>query len=156
MDIVAGAPDPPLHVFRTRVWFDELDKVGVLHNARYAVHAERALTSWFESQPDLDQSEDAHHLVKGYEIEFRVPVVAAGELDVELRVAKLGTTSCAYGFRFVAVAGGAAGATGADGADGSQRTVYAAGTRTIVKIVRTDGVMRPAPWSVAFRRVHGH
>ena len=142
MDTVAGASDLPLHVFRTRVWFDELDKVGVLHNARYAVHAERAVASWFESVPELDHSEDAHHLVKGYEIEFRAPVVDPGELDVELRVAKLGTTSCAYEFRFVGAA-----------ADGPP-TVYAVGKRTIVKYVLADGVMRPAPWSAAFRRIH--
>ena len=63
-DLEAGGTEPPLHVFRTRVWFDELDKVGVLHNARYAVHAERALSTWYESRPELIDGPDMCHLVK--------------------------------------------------------------------------------------------
>jgi acyl-CoA thioester hydrolase len=133
--VEGGAPEPPLHVFRTRIWFDELDKVGVLHNARYAVHAERALAGWYEQRPELAASGDGRHLVKAYEIEFLVPVAATGELDVELRVAKLGTTSCAYEFRFV-------------GLDG---VVHAIGRRTVVK---TGADLRPEPWSEDFRRVH--
>ncbi|GAA2026443.1 hotdog domain-containing protein [Catenulispora yoronensis] len=130
-----GAPEPPLHIFRTRIWFDELDKVGVLHNARYAVHAERALTSWYDSRPELAASGDGRHLVKAYEIEFLVPVAVTGELDVELRVAKLGTTSCAYEFRFVGAGG----------------VVHAVGRRTIVK---TGADLRPEPWSAVFRQTH--
>lgn len=133
--VEGGAPEPPLHVFRTRIWFDELDKVGVLHNARYAVHAERALTSWYEYRPELTADGDGRHLVKAYAVEFLAPVTATGELDVELRVAKLGTTSCAYEFRFV-------------GLDG---VVHAVGHRTVVKV---GADLRPAPWSEVFRRVH--
>src|SRR3954470_18958556 len=132
--VEGGAPEPPLHVFRTRIWFDELDKVGVLHNARYAVHAERALTSWYEHRPELAAGGDGRHLVKAYDIEFLAPVAATGELDVELRVAKLGTTSCAYKFRFV-------------GLDG---VVHAVGHRTVVKV---GADLRPEPWSETFRRV---
>ena len=102
-DLEAGGTEPPLHVFRTRIWFDELDKVGVLHNARYAVHAERALSTWSESRPELIDGPDMRHLVKAYEVEFRVPVAEVGELDVELRVVKIGTTSC--GPAMVAISG---------------------------------------------------
>lgn len=84
-DLEAGGTEPPLHVFGTRVWFDELDKVG--------------------------------------------------ELDVELRVVKIGTTSCVYEFRFV----------------GDGGVVHAVGRRTIV---RTGPDRRPVPWSEEFRRVH--
>lgn len=132
----AAVPDPPLFVLRTRVWFDELDLVGVLHNARYAVHAERATTAWFESRPELADRPDYVHLVKAYEIEFRAPIAGQGEFDVELRVAKLGRTSCTYGFRIV-------------GLDG---TVHAVGTRTIVRVGRDR---RPVAWDAGFRRVHG-
>ena len=134
-DLEAGGTEPPLHVFRTRVWFDELDKVGVLHNARYAVHAERALSTWYESRPELIDGPDMRHLVKAYEIEFRVPVAQVGELDVELRVAKIGTTSCVYEFRFV----------------GDGGVVHAIGRRTIVRVGPDK---RPVPWSEDFRRIH--
>jgi hypothetical protein len=33
--------DAPLYVHRSTVWFDELDVVGLLHNAGYAIHVER-------------------------------------------------------------------------------------------------------------------
>jgi acyl-CoA thioester hydrolase len=132
----AAVPDPPLFVLRTRVWFDELDLVGVLHNARYAVHAERATTAWFDSRPELRDSPGHFHLVKAYEIEFRAPIAGQGEYDVELRVAKLGRTSCTYGFRIV-------------GLDG---TVHAVGARTIVRVDRDK---RPAAWDPGFRRIHG-
>lgn len=134
-EVEAGGTEPPLHVFRTRVWFDELDKVGVLHNSRYAVHAERALSTWYESRPALIDGPDMRHLVKAYEVEFRVPVAKVGELDVELRVVKIGTTSCVYEFRFVGDAG----------------VVHAIGRRTIV---RTGPDHRPVPWSEEFRRIH--
>lgn len=74
--------------------------------------------------------------MKAYDIDFRAPITGSGDIDVELRVAKLGTTSCAYEFRLVGVGG----------------VVHALGHRTIVKI---DGAMRPAGWSDAFRRAHG-
>lgn len=138
-DLEAGGIEPPLHIFRTRVWFDELDKVGVLHNARYAIHAERALTAWYESVPELIEGPDMRHLVKAYEIEFRVPVAAVGELDVEVRVVKVGTTSCVYEFRFVS------------DEDGDGKVVHAIGRRTIV---RTGPDRRPTPWSEDFRRIH--
>lgn len=131
-----AVPDPPLFVLRTRVWFDELDLVGVLHNARYAVHAERATTAWFDSRPELADSPDHFHLVKAYEVEFRAPIADQGEYDVELRVAKLGRTSCTYGFRIVGIDG----------------TVYAVGTRTIVRVDRDK---RPVAWDAGFRRIHG-
>jgi acyl-CoA thioester hydrolase len=35
----------PLYVHREIIWFDELDMLGVMHNARYAIHVERAMTS---------------------------------------------------------------------------------------------------------------
>jgi acyl-CoA thioester hydrolase len=127
--------DPPLFVLRSRVWFDELDLVGVLHNARYAVHAERAMAAWFDSRSDLDGSPDHRQLVKAYAVEFHAPIAGPIEFDVELRVAKLGRTSCVFDFRFV-------------GLDG---TVYATGTRTIVRI---DDAKRPAAWTEAFRRIH--
>jgi acyl-CoA thioesterase FadM len=99
------------------------------------VHAERALTSWYESRLELIGGPDMRQLVKAYDVEFRVPVAAVGELDVELRVAKLGTTSCAYEFRFV----------------GDGGVVHAIGKRTVV---RTGPDLRPVPWSEGFRQIH--
>ena len=63
------SPGKALYVLRSTVWFDELDMVGVLHNARYAIHVERAMTALYHSLTGLDPS-DSYVVVKHYEIEF--------------------------------------------------------------------------------------
>lgn len=127
----------PLYVLRSTVWFDELDMVGVLHNARYAIHVERAMTAWYHSLTGLDPSDD-HVVVKHYEIEFLRPFTCErGELIVEVGLGRLGNTSATYTFRCMSEA--------ADGAE----IEHARGSRTIVKVTRGD--LRPAPWSDSLR-----
>lgn len=91
--------DRPAYVHRSTIWFDELDMVGVLHNARYAIHVERALTAWYKSLRDVDPS-DALVVVKHYDIEFVAPFTQErGELAVELTLQHLGNTSMVWSFR---------------------------------------------------------
>ncbi len=131
----------PLYVHRSTVWFDELDMLGVLHNARYAIHVERAMTAWYHSLTGVDPS-DGHNVVKHYEIEFLRPFTRErGELAVEVRLERLGNTSAVYAFRCVS-----------EVAD-SVQFEHARGTRTIVKV--TPGDLRPAPWSEGFRAQAG-
>ena len=126
----------PLYVLRSTVWFDELDMVGVLHNARYAIHVERAMTSWYHSL-GLDPSDD-HVVVKHYEIEFLHPFTReGGELIVEVGLGRLGNTSATYTFRCLSEA-----------EDGTE-IEHARGVRTIVKVTRGD--LRPTPWSDSLR-----
>lgn len=139
--------DKPLYVHRSTVWFDELDMVGVLHNARYAIHVERAMTSWYHSLTGVDPA-DAYNVVKHYEIEFLRPFTRErGELVVEVWLERLGNTSAVYAFRCVSAA-----QEGAKIEDGAE-IEHARGTRTIVKV--TPGELRPAPWSEAFRALIG-
>jgi acyl-CoA thioester hydrolase len=129
----------PLYVYRSTIWFDELDKLGVLHNARYAIHVERASTAWHFSLPGRDPSDD-NVVVKHYEIEFLQPFVRErGELIVEVGLGRLGNTSAVYTFRCVSEA-----------ADGTE-VEHARGSRTIVKV--SEGDLRPAPWSDGLRAV---
>jgi acyl-CoA thioester hydrolase len=131
----------PLYVLRSTVWFDELDMVGVLHNARYAIHVERAMTAWYHSLTGLDPSDD-HVVVKHYEIEFLRPFTReGGELIVEVGLGRLGTTSATYTFRCLSEA-----------ADRTE-VEHARGSRTIVKV--THGDLRPAPWSDGLRALVG-
>ncbi|MGH6656593.1 MAG: acyl-CoA thioesterase [Actinocrinis sp.] len=130
-------PGKPLFVHRSTVWFDELDMVGVLHNARYAIHVERAMAVWFHSMPDVDPS-DAHTVVKNYEIEFISPFTRErGDLVVEIGCARVGNTSATYTFRCLS-----------EGENGEE-IVHARGNRTNVKVSRDD--LRPTPWSDSFR-----
>ena len=131
------SPDKPLYVLRSTVWFDELDMVGVLHNARYAIHVERAMTALYHSLTGLDPS-DSYVVVKHYEIEFLRPFTRErGELVVEIGLGRLGRTSAVYDFRCVS-----------EGEDGAE-IEHARGSRAIVKVSRGD--LRPTPWSDGLR-----
>lgn len=131
------AAGEPVYVHRTTVWFDELDLLGVLHNARYAIHVERAMTAYHHSLPGLDPA-DAHVVVKHYDIEFLRPFTRErGELAVEVGLRRIGRTSAAFTFRFLSEA-----------PDGSE-VEHARGSRTVVKV--SAGDLRPAPWSQRFR-----
>jgi acyl-CoA thioester hydrolase len=126
---------------RSTVWFDELDMVGVLHNARYAIHVERAMTVWFHALPDIEPA-DGFIVVKQYTIEFMRPFTTErGELIVEFGLDRLGTTSAAFSFRCVSFT-----------PDGDE-IEHARGTRTIVKV--TPGTLRPTPWSERYRALVG-
>jgi acyl-CoA thioester hydrolase len=129
----------PVYVHRSTVWFDELDMVGVLHNARYAIHVERAMTAWYHSALDLDPT-DSLIVVKHYEIEFLRPFTRVrGELVVEVSLVRLGVTSAVFEFRCLSAA-----------PDGSE-IEHARGTRAIVKV--SPGDLRPTPWSDRYREL---
>jgi acyl-CoA thioester hydrolase len=120
------------------VFFDELDVNGNLHNARFAVHVERAQSALFEQLgkgwTDLaDRDPDLRYVVRELHVEFLAPMTAPGPMLVELTAAKLGTTSATYLFRC---------------ADPAGDVTFAHGHRVIVKI---DQAGRPAPWSDWYR-----
>lgn len=132
----------PVYIHRSTVWFDELDMLGVLHNARYAIHVERAMTAWYHSLPGLDPTDD-YVVVKHYEIEFLRPFTRErGELVVEIGLGRLGNTSAVYTFRCLSEA-----------EDGTE-IEHARGSRTIVKV--TQGDLRPTPWTDSLRALVLH
>jgi acyl-CoA thioester hydrolase len=144
--VQATGPEPPsippcAFSYRSTVFFDELDPMQMLHNARYATHVERATTQLYVSQGfryerDVADNPDQHHAVRHFAIEFFAPVVGEAAMDVSLWVERLGQTSCVYGFA----------------CSGDQQQLHAAGTRTIVKL---DPVTwRPAGWTELFRDRH--
>lgn len=133
----------PLYVHRETIWFDELDMVGVLHNARYAIHVERAMTSWYHSLADLDPSDNLI-VVKQYDIEFVRPfTLERGELVVEISLERRGRTSAVFSFRCLSYP---------EGEDGPE-LLHARGIRAIVKV--SPGDLRPAPWSDRFLAYEG-
>lgn len=141
MSETGKAGGKPLYLHRSTVWFDELDMLGVLHNGRYAIHVERAMTAWYHSLTGLDPA-DGYVVVKHYEIEFLRPFTRErGELMVEVGLGRLGNTSAVYTFRCLS-----------EGPDGAE-IEHARGTRTIVKVTRDD--LRPAPWSDSLRAIVG-
>ncbi|SBT49272.1 acyl-CoA thioesterase [Micromonospora auratinigra] len=136
--------DPPVvefgHVEHVTVHFDDLDALGILHNARYAVLLERAVTPYWAERGHgfrgRDSSPDVFHAVREFTIRYRAPIAAVGPVAVHFWLEQLGTTSASYAFEFRSV-------------DGS--TVYAEGTRAVVRL--DPATLRPAPWSDAARAV---
>lgn len=137
------SPDDRGHfAHRSFVHFDELDPMHMLHNARLATHVERATIAFYASlgrrwERKVADNPDQFHVVRELRVEFLQPFVGTGEMQVELWVEKLGSTSCVYGFRCASVDG---------------RIVHARGRRAIVKL--DPETYRPLPWTAEFRDAH--
>ncbi|MFD5632229.1 acyl-CoA thioesterase [Streptomyces sp. NPDC127072] len=123
------------------VHFDDLDALGLLHNARYPVLVERAWTAlWTERgfgfEDDWAAAGDFCNAVKELRISYEAPVNRPGAYAVHLWLERLGTTGLTYGFRFCS---------------GDGTLTYAHGTRVLVRL--DAGTLRPTPWSDRFRAV---
>ena len=136
MTIVTEAPVVAYgDVVHMPVHFDDLDAMGVLHNSRYAVLVERAMTLWWSERGvsftgGRPTTPDAFNVVREYGITFHRPVRGTGEVSVHFWLERLGTSSADYRFRV----------TSTDGA-----TVYAEGRRVNVRL--DPATMRPEPWT---------
>jgi acyl-CoA thioester hydrolase len=129
------------HTTAVPVHFDDIDAMGIVHNARYALMLERALTAfWAERGHAITAkgptSSDVINAVREFTITYHRPIRGTGEVAVHFWLEKLGGTSAVIGFRFVS----------ADGA-----TLYADGHRVNVKL--DPATLRPAPWSDDAREI---
>lgn len=123
------------------VHFDDLDPVGVMHNARYAVFVERAISHFWAghgvgfinggpSTPDMVA------VVAEFSIKFLAPIRSTGQVDVHIWLDSMGESSAVWAFRFLSPTG---------------ETVFAEGKRVMVKIDGNTG--RPAPWTPEGRAI---
>lgn len=114
----------------------------MLHNARYALFVERAASAFYREttgggwEQGADATSDQFHVVRAFQIEYLAPFVGEGELCVELAVERIGATSCTFAFV----------CTSPD-----ERTVYARGTRVVVRI--DPETQQSAPWSEQSREL---
>ena len=102
-------------VYTSAVHFDELDALQMLHNARYAVHVERAIVAFYRMvsgvplgrpwQLNLTDNPDHLQVVREFQIDFLAPFRGTGELRIEIWVEQLGRTSCTYRFTCTSAAG---------------------------------------------------
>ncbi|MET8894534.1 acyl-CoA thioesterase [Streptomyces albogriseolus] len=141
--MTAEAPPAPAlsygRLIPVTVHFDDLDALGLLHNARYPLLVERAWAGLWQANGvtfdgDWAAAGDACNAVKELRLTYEAPVTRPGPYAVHLWLDRLGTTGLTYGFRFCS----------ADGA-----VTYARGSRVLVRLDATT--LRPAPWSEAFR-----
>jgi acyl-CoA thioester hydrolase len=129
------------HLEPVTVHFDDLDAMGVVHNARYAVLLERALTPYWAARGHSydggrPTSPDVFHAVREFTISYLAPIRGTGEIGVHFWLDQFGETSAAYGFRFLSLSG---------------EKVFARGRRAIVRL--DPATLRPTPWTDAARAV---
>jgi acyl-CoA thioester hydrolase len=88
------------------VHFEDLDAQGVVHNARYVLLLERALSAYWTRNgypwdPSSPQFVDVFFVVKEFSITYHAPITRPGPVSVRFWIDRLGTTSAVYGFRVV-------------------------------------------------------
>ncbi|MFI7441800.1 acyl-CoA thioesterase [Nonomuraea indica] len=88
------------------IHFDDLDAMGLLHNSRYSLLVERAISAYWAElgwsfDPAVSRFKDVFLAVREFKITYSVPIVGAGEVLVEFWIDKMGRTSGVYGFRVV-------------------------------------------------------
>lgn len=120
------------------IYFDDLDPLHVLHNARYLLLFERTLGAFWMDQGlgafgDSGRPEE-FHMVRHNEVEYLSPVRGVGKVRVRLWVERIGRSSLTFAFRLLA--------------DDSDH-LYARGRRTVVHV--DHATLRPAPWSDGMR-----
>ncbi|MFG1891849.1 acyl-CoA thioesterase [Micromonospora sp. NPDC049051] len=129
------------HVAHVTVHFDDLDAFGLLHNSRYAVLLERALTGYWADrgvsyQAGQRSAPDVFHAVREFTIAYQAPVTGTGPVAVHFWLDYFNNSSARYSYRFQSTDG---------------RTVHAEGQRSIVRI--DPATMRPAPWTDTARAI---
>lgn len=121
------------------VQFDDLDAMGMVHNAKYALLLERAMSAYWAREgwpydPSSPEFAKAAFAVKEFTISYRVPITRTGPVQVRFWLERLGGSSIVYGFHVLSV----------DGA-----VLHADGRRVQVRIDLATG--RPAPLSPELR-----
>lgn len=127
------------HFEPVRVYFDDLDAMGLLHNARYSLLVERAITAYWTRlgwSPDPARSRfpDVFLAVRESKVTYNTPIMGPGEPVVHFWLDRIGRTSGVYGFRVLSPDRG---------------TAYAEGYRVNVNL--DPQTLRPAPFSDGLR-----
>ncbi|MFS8199351.1 acyl-CoA thioesterase [Streptomyces sp. CWNU-52B] len=86
------------------VHFEDLDPTGVLHNSRYLLLVERAVTGFWLSQGwHYDSARSAFaesmQVVRTQTITYHQPIVEPGRIAVHFWVDRIGNTSYTYGYQ---------------------------------------------------------
>jgi|SRR5262245_57913760 len=126
------------------VHFDDLDPMGMVHNARYALLVERALATFWTHhghsfRNGRPSTADAFNVVKEFRISYHVPIRGTTDVVVHFWLEYLGSSCGVYNFRLLS-------------ADGT--TVFAEGRRVVIKL--DQETLRPSPWTRETRAVAEH
>jgi acyl-CoA thioester hydrolase len=94
------------HTQPVQVHFDDLDAMGLLHNSRYSLLVERAMSAfWLGKGWSLNPAEsaftDVFLVVKEFKVTYHAPIMGASTPLVDIWIERMGRTSVSYGFRVV-------------------------------------------------------
>ncbi len=122
-------------VNQQRVYWDQLDLLGVLHNGVYPVLFERARTAFWGSL-GITGYEDPHmdfpYYVVQNTVNYKQPITTEQDIAISVWIAKLGRTSLTFGHQI---------------RDEANQLV-AEGNTTIVRV--DSHSRQPIPWSNSF------
>ena len=129
------------HAMLLPVYFDDLDPLGMVHNARYALLVERALATFWKQRGHAFQegrpvTPDVFNVVKQFSISYRAPIRGTGDVLVHFWLGDIGRSCAVYYFRLLS-------------SDGT--TTYADGRRVVIKL--DQKTLRPSPWTPDARAV---
>jgi acyl-CoA thioester hydrolase len=132
---------PQGHLEPVFAHFDDLDAMGFVHNSRYAVFLEHALTAFWARQgftftDGAYSRPDVFLAVAEFAVSYRAPIRGIGEVGVHFWITRLTGSTAEYAFRVLSADGG---------------TVHAEGRRVHVRI--DPGTLRPTPWTPEFHTV---
>ncbi|GAA5058420.1 acyl-CoA thioester hydrolase [Thermocatellispora tengchongensis] len=121
------------HIEPVQIHFDDLDAMGVVHNSRYVLLLERALSAFWTRHgwpfdPAGPHFADIFFVVREFSITYTTPIISPGPVAVHFWLDHIGRSSLVYGFRVLSE---------------DHATVHAEGRRVQVKIDRTT--LQPTP-----------
>jgi acyl-CoA thioester hydrolase len=97
VDLAAQAP---LFVAPINVRWRDLDAFNHVNNANFLTYLEEARLQWLQQVPDWF-SEESMPVLAASELQYRQPIAWPASLHVELRCARLGTSSMTLAHRIV-------------------------------------------------------
>jgi acyl-CoA thioester hydrolase len=126
---------PPFrYVYRTRVGFDETDAQGIVYYGRYMPYFDRARVEYLRDLGVLvREPADPEFVMRAQHVEYHAPARFDDELEVYVRVRRVGTTSVLWEFE-------------AYNATSEERLVVA--TQTAVSVDLAERRPVPVEWRV--------
>lgn len=123
------------HEQLVRISLDDLDGLGIVHNARYALLFERALISYWLDRgwhfdPNRSIIPDVLQVVGEFGIRYRSPITAIGDVAVRFWIDRAEGARSTYAFQFLSL---------------DRQTVYAEGHRVQIRL--DPATLRPTPYS---------
>ncbi|MGV9300013.1 acyl-CoA thioesterase [Amycolatopsis sp. NPDC003676] len=129
------------HLQPVFVHFDDLDSMGMVHNARYGLVVERALTTFWDAKGYSYRNGELGHPdasvgVAEFAITYRAPIFGTGPVYVHLVVDRVGETSVGYAFKVLSDTG----------------AIHAEGRRVHIRL--DPKTFRPVAWAQETRDIY--